>query len=103
MNFPPYIASCRELSVEDVVDAATLGGTGRPSRSGQDEEHISTMDSITHFRPMRELQRGGLLSTRSQGWLTGVGASVSTWLQHWLRPKHLKGTVSGFLLLPELQ
>ena len=87
----------RELSLENIVSAATLGG-GRTGRSGQDRQHGSSVDSIIHFRPMKQLQRGGLLSTRSPDWLTRLGASVRAWLQHWLRPKHLKGTVTKSLL-----
>ncbi|CAL5229049.1 g12298 [Coccomyxa viridis] len=87
------LSESRELYVEDILSAATFGSRGRTGRSGQDREHNSTVDSIIHFRPMKQLQSGGLLSTRSPDWLTSFGASVSAWLQHWLRPRHLKERV----------
>ena len=86
------LCPCRNLAVEDVVSAASVNTRERTSRNSfQDRELNSTVDRIVHFRPVKQISRGGLLNTNPPDWLSRLNISVKLWLQHWLKPKHLKG------------
>lgn len=68
---------------------------------GQDRSAGSRVDSIVHFTSAQQVPRGGLLSSSPPDWLSRGSAAARVWLQHWLKPKHLKGEawqVDGVLL-----
>ena len=66
-----------------------------PSRASTGEskgaQAGSTIDCIVHLRPLQQALGGGQLSSSAPDWLSGAGRSVRIWLQHWLKPRHLKG------------
>ena len=87
---------CRQVLVEDVVSTGTIGGQSRASRGdsrgeSRGDQAGSTIDCIVHLRPLQQALGGGQLASSAPAWLSGVGRFVRTWLQHWLKPRHLKG------------
>ena len=89
------------MLVEDIVSAGTMAGQSRASRGeSKGAQAGSTADCIVHFRPLQQEMRGGLRASSAPDWLLGVGRSVQTWLQHWLKPRHLKGETSWLASLP---
>ena len=82
---------CRDLGVQEVVSADTTEGKGRSDREGQDRSAGSRVDSIVHFTSMQQVPRGGLLLSGPPDWLSRASNAARVWLQHWLKPKHLKG------------
>lgn len=82
---------CRDLGVQEVVSANTTEGKGRSDRKGQDRCAGSRVDSIVHFTSAQQVPRGGLLLSGPPDWLSGASNAARVWLQHWLKPKHLKG------------
>lgn len=81
---------CRQLSVDDIVSVA-VEGRSRSSRDAQGTGRNSTVDSIVHFRTQGRVPRGGLLSSSPPDWLSRFSKAARMWLQHWLKPRHLKG------------
>ena len=70
----------------------TTEGHSRASRGGsKGAQACSTIDCIMHLRPLQQALRGGRPASSTPEWLSGVGRSVRTCLQHWLKPRHLKG------------
>ena len=74
------------------MSTETIEGQSRASTGESKGAHAgSTIDCIMHLRPLQQALRGGQLASSTPDWLSGVGRSVRTWLQHWLKPRHLKG------------
>ena len=81
-----------QVSVEDIVRAETIEGQSRASTGeSKGAQAGSTIDCIVHLRPLQQALGGGQLSSSAPDWLSGVGRPVRIWLQHWLKPRHLKG------------
>ena len=92
---------CRHVLVEDMVSAETIEGQRRSSRDeSKGVQAGSTTDCIVHLRPLQQGQRGGQPASSAPEWLSGVGALIRTWLQHWLKPRHLKGEDFRLTSLP---